>query len=347
MSYLSRLHKLLINHFNMEELELLCFDLNVETDDLPSNGRANKAMDLVKQMARQDKLPFLLETLQRHRPQVSWPAIPPDFKYAPQPVFHQQTIQKHRVWLISLIGVLVVLIIGAIILSFRSQLEKDPPELPLFADTKSTPLNLSIEQTESAFEGKLFLHLVDIYREQNSVDIRVKSPGYDEQEVRLADILASYRYSSDSIFEITLYNLSPDDVGNSAVFIVSEITEKEDIDTLRDLNAAQLNSYIIMDYTVQEGDTLTAISENLLTNEDVLALSGIDNEDLVPGQVIKIPVVDPASCGPFGSYIVRSGDSIYAIAYRFGTTVEAILATNPTIVNINLLYTGMILCIPT
>lgn len=51
---------------------------------------------------------------------------------------------------------------------------------------------------------------------------------------------------------------------------------------------------------------------------------------------------------PFGSvpYAVQYGDTLTAIARRFGTTVMAIRQINPGI-NPNMLYVGQIICVPT
>ncbi len=46
-------------------------------------------------------------------------------------------------------------------------------------------------------------------------------------------------------------------------------------------------------------------------------------------------------------YLVRSGDNLSRIAYRFGTTVQALLLANPTIADPRLIYVGQVLTIPT
>ncbi len=51
---------------------------------------------------------------------------------------------------------------------------------------------------------------------------------------------------------------------------------------------------------------------------------------------------------PLGSvaYIIRAGDTLFSLASRYGTTVEAIIAINPGI-DPNSLQVGRIICIPT
>jgi peptidoglycan endopeptidase LytE len=44
--------------------------------------------------------------------------------------------------------------------------------------------------------------------------------------------------------------------------------------------------------------------------------------------------------------MVKSGDTLFAIALRFHTTVDAILTLNPQITNANLIRVGDILNIP-
>jgi LysM repeat protein len=47
-----------------------------------------------------------------------------------------------------------------------------------------------------------------------------------------------------------------------------------------------------------------------------------------------------------GSYVVQPGDTFSSIAYRFGLTIHELWAANPYIWDINLLYVGQVLYIP-
>jgi len=48
-----------------------------------------------------------------------------------------------------------------------------------------------------------------------------------------------------------------------------------------------------------------------------------------------------------GTYVVQYGDTFSAIAYRYGLTINQLWAANPQVWNINYLYAGQVLYIPT
>ncbi|HEY0646373.1 LysM peptidoglycan-binding domain-containing protein [Phenylobacterium sp.] len=95
-------------------------------------------------------------------------------------------------------------------------------------------------------------------------------------------------------------------------------------------------------YTVRRGDTLAEIANRLGTEIDDLArLNGLKRPyRLQPGQVLKNPKAPKAaatsrasraSAGAStsgGTYTVRRGDTLFAIAQRNGTTVEALRRAN-------------------
>ncbi len=98
--------------------------------------------------------------------------------------------------------------------------------------------------------------------------------------------------------------------------------------------------------TVQRGDTLWAIARRYGTTVSVIAdLNKIQNPDLIyPGQVLKITPGTGAggSAGDTVRYTVRRGDTLWAIARRYGTTVSAIADLN-NIQNPDLIYPGQVL----
>ena len=101
------------------------------------------------------------------------------------------------------------------------------------------------------------------------------------------------------------------------------------------------------DYTVEWGDTLYSIARRYGTTvEAIVALNGLQDASYISvGQVLKISGT-PSSAPPTGNeYTVQAGDTLYSIAVRYGTTVEAIQSANG-IVNSSLIRIGQKLIIP-
>ncbi len=110
-------------------------------------------------------------------------------------------------------------------------------------------------------------------------------------------------------------------------------------------------------YVVRRGDTLWGISG--ATGVPLGALAEINRppylDRLTPGQTLIYPVdtaeppppepPEPPQPPPPGRYIVQRGDTLAAIARRFGVTAEAIARLN-NITNPNLIFAGQELLIP-
>ncbi len=121
-------------------------------------------------------------------------------------------------------------------------------------------------------------------------------------------------------------------------------------------------------YTVQWGDTLTKIASQFsTTTQAILAANpGINANMIYPGVVLKIPSgtapapsatpavgstpTAPGSALPApqpnpGTYTVQPGDWLYAIARKFGVSVQQLAAANPGF-NPNFVFPGQVLNIP-
>lgn len=99
-------------------------------------------------------------------------------------------------------------------------------------------------------------------------------------------------------------------------------------------------------YTVRPGDSMYFIARrfNISLQRLIAANPQIMNPALIyPGQNLCIPVSQPCPGGFV--YIVQPGDTLFTLANRFRTTVEAILRLNPQITNYNI-FAGQAICIP-
>jgi hypothetical protein len=63
----SKVREFIVKHFSAEELRTLCFDLGIEYDNLPGDGNAAKARELVALCQRHGRLPDLLRQLRQER----------------------------------------------------------------------------------------------------------------------------------------------------------------------------------------------------------------------------------------------------------------------------------------
>ncbi len=103
-------------------------------------------------------------------------------------------------------------------------------------------------------------------------------------------------------------------------------------------------------YVVQSGDTLGKIAQRYHTTINALIRANpqISNPNLLnPGDLIYLPgsVLVDSNTG-LTIYIVQSGDYLGAIAQRFGTSLQALLAANPQIRTPSRIYPGDRLTIP-
>ena len=63
-----KIARALNTHFNMSELKALCFELQINYDDLPGSARSDKARELVTFMERRGRLPELAQYIKNIRP---------------------------------------------------------------------------------------------------------------------------------------------------------------------------------------------------------------------------------------------------------------------------------------
>lgn len=85
-------------------------------------------------------------------------------------------------------------------------------------------------------------------------------------------------------------------------------------------------------YIVRAGDNLYNIAKQYNTSvSEIVRLNNLPNNNLSVGQQLLIPTADISDSSSNDSsniYIVKSGDSLYSIARRFGTSVNDIIRLN-------------------
>lgn len=97
-----------------------------------------------------------------------------------------------------------------------------------------------------------------------------------------------------------------------------------------------------IEYTVQAGDSLWKIAQRYGTTvEAIQNLNGLTGDLIDVGQVLKIP---SSQTGSTIQYTVRAGDSLWLIAQRYNTTVDAIRKLNG--LTSDILNIGQVLQIP-
>ncbi len=104
-------------------------------------------------------------------------------------------------------------------------------------------------------------------------------------------------------------------------------------------------------HIVQWGENLTLVARRYgVTTTAIVQANGISNPNYIyAGQTLIIPASStspaPPPSGPTSSYVVQRGDTLSAIAYRFGATVNSIVSLNG-LVNPNLIFAGQTLRVP-
>jgi formylglycine-generating enzyme required for sulfatase activity len=71
------LRKLLIEHFDLEELRLLCFDLGLDYEVLAGRTKSTKMQELITYLHRRGELQRLVDEASGQRPHAAWPDLSP------------------------------------------------------------------------------------------------------------------------------------------------------------------------------------------------------------------------------------------------------------------------------
>ncbi len=173
----------------------------------------------------------------------------------------------------------------------------------------------------------------------NNLSIGQKLLIPEKEEVKVPEISNSNNYtvkSGDSLYSIARkFNVTVDDIKklnnlSSNLLSINQV--------LKIPNSSNLSNI----YTVKSGDSLYSISKKFnVSVDDIKKLNNLSNNNLAIGQKL---IINNDNNNSTNTYVVKSGDSLYAIAKKFNTTVDNIKRLNN--LSSNLLSINQILIIP-
>lgn len=111
------------------------------------------------------------------------------------------------------------------------------------------------------------------------------------------------------------------------------------------LGGQPANHVMFISYIVQPGDTLYSIQRNHITSIALMAKHGIDADDIVVGNVLSLPVGNPAACTPWRPYVLLQGDTAFGLSRAYGTTLADLQARNGLDANYTI-YETQVICVP-
>ena len=104
------------------------------------------------------------------------------------------------------------------------------------------------------------------------------------------------------------------------------------------------------DYTVKSGDSLWKIANNnQISVTQLKSWNSLSTDVIFPGQSLKVKapnVQTPTNTTATGTYTIKSGDSLSAIAKNHNTTLSQLLSLNPAIKDVNRINVGQKITVP-
>ena len=101
--------------------------------------------------------------------------------------------------------------------------------------------------------------------------------------------------------------------------------------------------------TVVSGDILRKIAARCGTTVYALRRANpmIGSGDLIyPDQLLLLPGALVSGNNGYSTYIVMRGDTLKGLAVRFGTSMDVLVSLNPEVINVNVIYEGQRMIVP-
>lgn len=148
--------------------------------------------------------------------------------------------------------------------------------------------------------------------------------------------------------------VSLNQLSNPNLIYVGQVLKLKNSQTTNSSSSSSTAAMTVGTYTVKAGDTLSAIASRYSTSSSTLAsLNSLSNPNLIyVGQVLKVSSNASTSSSTSSSanstvttaasYTVKAGDTLSAIAAKYGTTYQALASTN-SISNPNDIYVGQVI----
>lgn len=148
--------------------------------------------------------------------------------------------------------------------------------------------------------------------------------------------------------------VSLNQLSNPNLIYVGQVLKLKNSQTTNSSSSSSTATTTAGTYTVKAGDTLSAIASRYSTSSSTLAsLNSLSNPNLIyVGQVLKVSsnASTSSSTGSSAnstvttaaSYTVKAGDTLSAIAAKYGTTYQALASAN-SISNPNDIYVGQVI----
>lgn len=148
--------------------------------------------------------------------------------------------------------------------------------------------------------------------------------------------------------------VSLNQLSNPNLIYVGQVLKLKNSQTTNSSSSSSTAATTVGTYTVKAGDTLSAIASRYSTSSSTLAsLNSLSNPNLIyVGQVLKVSSNASTSSSTnssanstvttAASYTVKAGDTLSAIAAKYGTTYQALASAN-SISNPNDIYVGQVI----